>query len=371
MDYRSVADLNADVRRLAWDLPHDVDRVVGVSRSAVLAVDLLQQTTGHPVADFAALTGDESDRFDGETVLLLTDWAETDTALDDQRRELAARSDLTVHCGAVYATERACEGLDYWCDVVEPPCSFEWRALHPARFGSTCMDIDGVLCRDPTPEENDDGPRYREFLRTVEPKYLPDERVGWLVTCRLERYRPETEQWLADHGVEYDELVMWDLPSKAVRDERGGHGRYKARVYERTDAELFVESSRQQAVVIARETERPVYCVDDNRMIPPRRSRRRVRPRPVSRPTGRGPAVVPAGGGPVRGGEGRSDGQSDRRPPPLSRRHGASRPRGLVPTFRPDSLLLAWRPAQLQCHGVVTEPEVGVGVEGDGLWWVE
>lgn len=36
-----------------------------------------------------------------------------------------------------------------------------------------CLDIDGVLCVDPTPEENDDGPRYREFLLTPNPYSFP------------------------------------------------------------------------------------------------------------------------------------------------------------------------------------------------------
>jgi len=269
MEYRSVADLNVDVRALAWEFPKDVDRVVGVSRGGRLAASLLHQTTGLPVADFEDLdTADGG--VAGETVLALGDWAgPTTTTLVDVAREAARTSEATVLCGAVYVASGTRDRLDVWADVVDAPCSFEWRALHPGRLANACVDIDGVLCRDPTPAENDDGPRYREFLETVEPQFVPSERIGWLVTCRLERYRPETERWLADHGVEYDELVMWDLPNKAARDEHGGHGEYKAGVYEETGADLFVESSRSQAVTVARETDKPVYCFDLNRMIPP------------------------------------------------------------------------------------------------------
>ena len=273
MDYRSVADLNTDVRRLAWDLPSDVDSVVGVGRGGRLAATLLQQTTGLPVVDCGDEGGICVDGVEaGDTLLVLADVLEADeedVAAGVRTRLDGVAAPVDIRRGAVYVAEGVGEGPDYWVDVVETPCAFEWDVLDPQSLENACVDIDGVLCRDPTPEENDDGPNYREFLTTVEPQMIPDGRVGWLVTCRLEQYRPETEQWLDDHGVEYDELVMWDLPSKAVRDERGGHGRYKAEVYERTGAETFVESSLHQALVIAREAEKPVYCFDENQVIPP------------------------------------------------------------------------------------------------------
>ncbi len=35
----------------------------------------------------------------------------------------------------------------------------------PRLLENFCVDIDGILCRDPTREENDDGPKYRELIR--------------------------------------------------------------------------------------------------------------------------------------------------------------------------------------------------------------
>jgi len=37
------------------------------------------------------------------------------------------------------------------------------------------------------------------------------------VTCRLEKYREETEAWLDEHGVTYDNLVMMDHPDMEAR----------------------------------------------------------------------------------------------------------------------------------------------------------
>ena len=53
--------------------------------------------------------------------------------------------------------------------------------MHHLWLASACVDIDGVLCIDPTAEENDDGPRYREFLSCAKPLYLPTVPVGALL----------------------------------------------------------------------------------------------------------------------------------------------------------------------------------------------
>jgi orotate phosphoribosyltransferase len=131
----------------------------------------------------------------------------------------------------------------------------------------SCVDIDGVLCRDPTEEENDDGPMYEDFLVNAEPLLIPSAPVGWLVTCRLEKYRDLTEQWLANHGVIYRELIMMDLPSKAARIAAGSHARFKAEVYANTNAKLFIESSAWQAYEIANRTGKPVFCLETRRMV--------------------------------------------------------------------------------------------------------
>ena len=67
-----------------------------------------------------------------------------------------------------------------------------------------------LSCVDPTPEENDDGPRYREFLLNAQPLFIPRTEVGTLFTSRLEKYRPEIMAWLKKNHVKYDKLVMLD-----------------------------------------------------------------------------------------------------------------------------------------------------------------
>lgn len=280
MNYRSVADLNDDVKAWAPTLP-PLDLVVGVPRSgllagAVLALHLDVQLTDldgfleSRVFAAGARFDVDSDRLP-ERVLILDDSVLTGAAMAEARERVAEADlppEIEVIFGAVYVSPDGRALVDTFADVVRFPRVFEWNLMHhPGVVPKSCFDLDGVLCRDPTPRENDDGPRYREFLSTVEPLVVPSKPIGWIVTARLEKYRAETETWLAKHGIEYGELIMLDLPDKETRQRLGNHAEFKAETYADLDAVLYVESDHGQAMEIARLTDRPVYSVEHNQVI--------------------------------------------------------------------------------------------------------
>ena len=124
------------------------------------------------------------------------------------------------------------------------------------------MDVDGILCVDPTEEENDDGPKYAQFLRTAKPKWIPTVKVGHLVTSRLEKYRNETVEWLASHSVDYRQLHMLDCRDARERRRRNLHSRHKAWIAAHVKAKMFVESNCRQATEIFRLSGIPTLCTD-------------------------------------------------------------------------------------------------------------
>jgi orotate phosphoribosyltransferase len=282
--YRSMDDLHRDVAAWSGTLPDDIDVVVGIPRSGLLAASVLALHRQLPLADLEGflegrlLSGGRRlgspDRAEAiaraRRILVLDDSVYSGAAIAEARARLdglglAARLDYA----AVYATRGSTSYVDHYYEVLPQPRVFAWNVLHHECLNDSCMDIDGVLCRDPSDEENDDGPRYREFLTTVPVRYVPSVEVGYLVTNRLERYRPETEEWLARAGVRYRTLIMHDAASGADRRAAGDHGARKARIYRETGAPLFVESSLDQSVLIANEVGKPVYCTDVARMIYP------------------------------------------------------------------------------------------------------
>ncbi len=170
----------------------------------------------------------------------------------------------------IYDSTMKKEGLDEYIQfrTIREDRFFQWNIFkHKELIKASLSDIDGVLCRPPTHEEyiHDDG-KYIEFLKNTEPWHIPTDTVGALVTCRLERYRKQTELWLNRHGVKYDNLIMMQYKTGAERRRAGNHAQYKADVYKESNALLFIEDEPGQAQEINRLSHRPVLCVGNWRL---------------------------------------------------------------------------------------------------------
>jgi orotate phosphoribosyltransferase len=294
LNYRSVADLNRCIVAQQHRLPRDIDLVVGIPRNGLLAANLIALHLNLPMADLDGYlagrlvgggvrlqTNDIPQDIGSLKALVVDDSIHSGQALNEAKERInAAGLEENVVYACVFADPNATDKVDFYFDTCPMPRVFEWNIMHQIHLERSCVDIDGVLCRDPREEENDDGQRYEQFVATVESLVVPSVPVGWLVTCRLEKYRKSTVEWLARQGIRYRHLVMMNHPDKASRVASGGHASFKASVYRRVDAVLFIESSMKQAADIAQLTGRDVFCMETREMINPSflaRSRRLVR----------------------------------------------------------------------------------------------
>lgn len=285
MNYRSYSDLERCVAANLDQVPSDVDLIVGIPRSGLFVANLLSLHLNLPLAD---LTGFLAGRMlargklhgsrplpatvgDCRRVLVVDDSVGTGATLERARRDVKrAHVAQEVLWAAIYVTSEMVASVDLAFEVCPHPRFFAWSIMRHRDLAQLCLDIDGVLCRNPTREEDDDGDRYLAFLETVRPLALPRRPVGALVTCRLERYRAPTEEWLRRQGVRYERLIMLDLADRAARKVARGEGRFKAEAYRETDARLFVESGRELAAEIAEISGRPVLCWTTQVLVPGR-----------------------------------------------------------------------------------------------------
>jgi len=281
VQYRTVEQVNRAVVQLLPTLPHDLDIVVAIPRSGLIPATLLALHRNLPLTDVNGLI--ESRLLQGGDrhadvnpfsldrslrVLVVDDSVLRGRAIQRAKSTIsAAKLPHDVRYAAVYVSEEGKSLVDHYSEVIQGTRIFEWNLMHSYLMPTACVDIDGVLCPDPTDEENDDGDRYLSFLANAPPRIIPKVRVGWLVTSRLERYRKETEAWLSRHGVEYGELVMSQWSTAVQRRAAGDHAVLKANTYRSTDARLFIESSERQAREIMRLTSKPVYCVETNALL--------------------------------------------------------------------------------------------------------
>ena len=281
MNFRSVADLNDAVVRGLHRVPGDVDLIVGVPRSGMLAANLIALHLNLPLTDLDGFLEGRimrsGVRARGGTraganghALVVDDSVLSGVTMRGARRRIeAAGPPGRLTTAAVYVAPETRSEVDLGFQEIVGPRVFEWNLMHGGMIGRSCVDIDGVLCVDPTARQNDDGPGYRRFLEEARPLLVPSVPVGRLVTCRLEKYRDLTERWLSRHGVRYRDLSMMDFPSKAARLASGSHAQFKARIYASTDALLFIESSERQALEIARLAGRPVLCIETRQIAYP------------------------------------------------------------------------------------------------------
>lgn len=278
MNYRSISDLNNLLLQRLYILPRDFDLIVGIPRSGMLPANLLALYLNKPFTDLDSFrnghiykAGERGEFFDVKSykkILVIDDSVASGSAMTKCKTLLADMSaDFDIKYCAVYVIPEKKNVVDYYFDLVPLPRYFQWNILNHTILQKSCFDIDGVLCVDPTDEQNDDGEKYVDFLLNAKPLFIPGCKIGVLVTSRLEKYRKETEQWLSANNIKYDKLVMSDHPDMETRKKANDHGRHKAKIYLSGPYQLFVESSMYQALEINRISKKPVLCTETFEMI--------------------------------------------------------------------------------------------------------
>jgi orotate phosphoribosyltransferase len=308
VQYRTVAQLDDAVVSWLSKLPRDIDIVAGVPRSGLLVANLLALHLNVPMTDIAGILEgrviQSGARFKGEDphrflwkprhVLVVDDSVCSGSAMAKVKAQLASAGlPHRFTYAAVYMAPEARldDHVDLYREVVDMPRVFEWNIMHGTVLSNSCMDIDGVLCLDPTDEENDDAHRYERFLRDTPALLLPTAPVGWLVTSRLEKYRTHTEKWLAQHRVQYGELRMMQYPDMAARRAAKAYAQFKADIYVETGAWLFIESDARVAAQIAALSGRSVFCTETREMMQPGESSSLTRRPPVPQEPALGSAL--------------------------------------------------------------------------------
>lgn len=280
-NYRTFYDLRNIIVNNIYIIPLDIDLIVGIPRSGIIPATLLALLLNKQVCDLNTYlskktwgTGKRGEKQNFEwskikKVLIIDDSIGSGNAINNVKKKVSEIGLNKLHnilYGCIYLAPSKSNLVDLFFEVVSLPRFFEWNIFHHSFIKNACLDIDGVLCKDPESFENDDDIKYIEFLLNAKPLFIPSIPIGCLVTSRLEKYRHYTEQWLELHNIEYNDLIMLDLPSKKERSKRGIHGKFKAETYLARDEQIFIESNKKQAEEIYERTKKDVFCVENNKL---------------------------------------------------------------------------------------------------------
>lgn len=279
MNYRNIKDLNNVILQKLSIIPRDFDLIVGVPRSGMLPANLLSLYLNRPYTDIDSFlnghiykAGARSQFFEAggshKKVLVVEDSVASGSAMKEVKESLKHLEDkFDLKYCAIYMVPGKEKMVDYFFEMVPLPRYFQWNILNHTTLEKACFDIDGVLCADPLPEQNDDGEKYIDFILNAPPLFIPGSKIGTIVTSRLEKYRKETVTWLEANNIKYNDLVMLDLPDMAARQKANNHGGHKAKAYMSKPYVLFIESELNQAIEINRISKKPVLCTANFEMI--------------------------------------------------------------------------------------------------------
>jgi len=206
INFRSYKDLLKTIRDNVHIIPTDVELIIGIPRSGLLVANILALALNKPMTDVegfmnnriidsgARLNISPKDIKSFKKVLIIDDSLNFGNALNKVRKKISQSSfDGKILFSCVYISPGREAMIDYYFETCPIPRVFEWNLFHHEILEASCVDIDGVLCRDPSDQENDDGNNYLKFISNVPASIVPSRIISTLVTSRLEKYRLPTE----------------------------------------------------------------------------------------------------------------------------------------------------------------------------------
>lgn len=275
LNYKTYNDLTRDIKANIHKLPDDIDLIVGVPRSGMIPAYMLALTLSKPVCSLGEfISGDFKNSMKAtfriklgnnfKNVLIIDDSILRGTAMNTVKKQVSTAGldkKYNIKYASVYYVDESKDLIDIaLCECLQPRM-FQWNYLNHSNLKHACLDIDGVLCIDPTKEQNDDGEKYIDFILNARPLYIPQYKVAALITSRLGKYRKETEEWLAKNGIQYDALYMLENKTAQQRRNEGLHAKHKAAIYKNlTNTNIFIESEPHQAREIAEKTGKLCFC---------------------------------------------------------------------------------------------------------------
>jgi len=248
--------------------PRHYDLIVGVPRSGLLVANLIALKLGKPLTTpelFVKGRYWKSDLMDTKRVyknILLVDDSTTSGETMEEAVKLlnSACKGINVTKAALIATKDSKRLVDLCYKVIPNPRIFEWNLLH-SKKGKIGSDLDGVICENCPPGIDADEEQYREWIKNAKPYLIPAFEINTILSNRLEKYRPDTEEWLAKHGVLYKQLILWDIQSKQERDAK--HAQRKVEMLLKVKPDIFWESSFAEAKQIWVATKITTLCIDE------------------------------------------------------------------------------------------------------------
>jgi hypoxanthine phosphoribosyltransferase len=263
---KTLQDLSQDIINNLYKIPHDIDLVIGIPRSGLMAGLIIANYLNIPCMDlnsFLQKIPPKCGRYKMKhaqqkiisKVLVVDDVIGSGTELRIAKEALNPfTGDYKFVYLVVYAHSNKFNSIDIYMEDCPTPRVFQWNLFNHPRY-KICWDMDGVICRNPTKEEMNNKIKYEKFLRNADPMIIPTMPISCIISGRLAKYKYLTEKWLRQYNIAYKNLILLDAP----RD----HAIHKADNFKAVGGDIFIESNERQAIKIAQLTNKIVFCTEN------------------------------------------------------------------------------------------------------------
>lgn len=268
LTFVSLEDLVVWTNQWIPRLPKGYDVIVGIPRSGLLVATVIALRLGKPLTTpelFCQGAQWLSKRIpplgSRKNILLVDDSIDSGQSMAEAlEMVLSAAPGSIVTKAALIVTPESIGQVDCYHKIISHPRLFEWNLIHGKR-GVLVSDLDGVLSENCPPGYDRDEGLYTKWLEEAKPYIIPHFCIDVILSCRLEKYRPQTEAWLKRHQVRYNKLILWDLECKSQR--QGQNAQFKIKHILRIKPDLIWESSYHEAREIWEKTRVPTLCFDE------------------------------------------------------------------------------------------------------------
>jgi uncharacterized HAD superfamily protein/adenine/guanine phosphoribosyltransferase-like PRPP-binding protein len=277
--FQFVSSEDAVIWTSEWlkSFPVQYDIIVGIPRSGMLVASVIALKLGKPLTTpdlfskkafwLSTKVNQQFIFMKDMKVLLVDDSINSGKSLQESIDIMnQAKFDFKITTAALIASDAANPLVDMHYKCLKHPRIFEWNMLHRKTASyfeqeKIALDMDGVICENCPPNTDANEDAYIEWIRTAKPYLIPSFEIDAIVSCRLEKYRADTEQWLRHHNVRYKRLILWDIESKNQR--KGLFAKHKIDAILQVNPAIFWESHLGQAEQIWKHTKTPVLCIDN------------------------------------------------------------------------------------------------------------
>lgn len=285
MRYIRLQDLCSTIRNNIYKIPHDIDFVIGVPRSGMIAASIISEFLNVPLIDVNSFTsgaiptgGDRLQLFSNQItnkVLVIDDTTFSGKSMREAKEKLKHKEGYEFIYAVVYLEgDRGQKEIDLYLEDMRHEdkgwgniCLYEWNLFnhYPHVMSKIMWDLDGVFCVNPVQDSDEE--KYVEYIKNATPLFTPKVKLNKIVTYRCIKYYEQTKDWLNKNGIHFNFIAMVNAQNYIERHQIAPNSaEYKANIYKQDDAQLFIESEADQAEQIWKLSGKPVLCVSTNKL---------------------------------------------------------------------------------------------------------